>query len=88
MGHYPARRIANVAFGVASLHQTAQPLQAQAPSPGATRHSAALGLVRKLLGWIYRPSDRRLLDSLSDHMLRDMGIEPDRREHDRFWRWR
>jgi uncharacterized protein YjiS (DUF1127 family) len=48
-----------------------------------------VGLLRRLLGWTYRPSDRPLLDNLSDHMLRDIGIEPepDGRE-DRFWRWR
>jgi uncharacterized protein YjiS (DUF1127 family) len=38
------------------------------------------GLLRKLLGWTYRPSDRRLLGNLSDHLLRDIGIEPDGRE--------
>jgi uncharacterized protein YjiS (DUF1127 family) len=43
--------------------------------------------LRRLLGWTYRPSDRPLLDNLSDHMLRDIGIEPDGRE-DRFWRRR
>jgi uncharacterized protein YjiS (DUF1127 family) len=47
------------------------------------------GLLRKLLGWTYRSSDRRLLDNLSDHVLRDIGIEPDGREDEsnvRFWR--
>jgi len=41
----------------------------------------------RLLGWTYRPSDRLLLDNLSDHMLRDIGIEPDGQE-DRFCRRR
>jgi uncharacterized protein YjiS (DUF1127 family) len=48
-----------------------------------------LGLLRKLLGWIYRPDDGRLLDSFSDHMLRDIGIKPDGREDKSdvgFWR--
>ncbi|WP_191908439.1 hypothetical protein [Hypericibacter terrae] len=49
------------------------------------------GLLRKLLGWTYRPSDGRLPDKLSDHVLRDIGIEPDGREDEsnvRFWRRR
>jgi uncharacterized protein YjiS (DUF1127 family) len=44
-----------------------------------------------MLGWIRRPSDRPVLDNLSDHMLRDIGIEPDGREDEsniRSWRWR
>ena len=59
--------------------------------PGGARQSATLGLLRKMLGWTYRPSDRRLLDSLSDHVLRDIGIERDGREDEssvRFWRRR
>jgi|GEM_PF-5671251 len=88
MSWVSARRIANVALGVAPLHQTARALQARLPCPGATRQSAALGLLRKLLGWICRPSDRSRLENFSDYMLRDIGFEPDRREHDRFWRWR
>jgi uncharacterized protein YjiS (DUF1127 family) len=50
-----------------------------------------LGLLRKLLGWTYRADDGRLLDSFSDHMLRDIGIEPDGREGESdvgFWRRR
>ncbi|HEX6120583.1 MAG TPA: DUF1127 domain-containing protein [Dongiaceae bacterium] len=57
----------------------------------AARQSATLGILRKLLGWTYRPNDRRLLDNLSDHMLRDIGIEPDGREDEstvHFWRRR
>ena len=57
----------------------------------SARQPATPGLLRKLLGWTYRPSDRPLLDNLSDHMLRDMGIEPDGREDEsnvRFWRRR
>jgi len=91
MSRDPAKDTANVALGVASLHRKAQLLQARPPCPGAARQSATLGLLRKLLGWTYRPSDRPLLDNLSDHMLRDMGIEPDGREDEsnvRFWRRR
>ena len=87
MSRDPAKRTANVALGVASLHRKARLLQARPPCPGAARQSATLGLLRKLLGWTYRPSDR----PLSDHMLRDMGIEPDGREDEsnvRFWRRR
>jgi uncharacterized protein YjiS (DUF1127 family) len=62
-------------------------LQARPPCPGATRQSATPGLLCRLLGWTYRPSDRLLLDNLSDHMLRDIGIEPDGQE-DRFCRRR
>jgi len=62
-------------------------LQARPSCPGATRQSATLGLLRRLLGWTYRPSNRPLPDNLSDHMLRDIGIEPDGQE-DRFWRRR
>jgi len=50
-----------------------------------------LGLLRELLAWTLRPDDGRLLDNLSDHMLRDIGIEPDGREDEsnvRFWRRR
>jgi uncharacterized protein YjiS (DUF1127 family) len=91
MSRDPAKGTANVALGVALLHRKAQLLQARPPCPGAARQSATLGLLRKLLGWTYRPSDRPLLDNLSDHMLRDMGIEPDGREDEsnvRFWRRR
>lgn len=91
MSRDPAKRTANVALGVASLHRKAPLLQARPPCPGAARQSATLGLLRKLLGWTHRPSDRRLLDNLSDHMLRDIGIEPDGREDEsnvRFWRRR
>ena len=58
--------------------------------PGGARQPATLGLLRKMLGWTYRPSDRRVLDNLSDHMLRDIGIEPDGREDESnsFWRRR
>jgi uncharacterized protein YjiS (DUF1127 family) len=62
-------------------------LQARPPCPGAIRQSATLGLLCRLLGWTYRPSDRPLLDNLSDHMLRDIGFEPDGQE-DRFSRRR
>ena len=88
MSRDPAKRTGNVALGVASLHR-APLLQARPPCPGATGRSAMPGLLRKLLGWAYRPSDRRLLDYLSDHVLRDIGIEPDGRENEsnvRFWR--
>ena len=91
MNRDPAKRTANVAPGVASLHRKAPLFQARLPCPGGARRSATLGLLRKLLGWAYRPSDRRLLDSFSDHLLRDIGIEPDGREDEsnvRFWRWR
>ena len=87
----PAKGTANVALGAASLHRKAQLLQARPPCPGAARQSATLGLLRKLLGWTYRPSNRPLLDNLSDHVLRDMGIEPDGRKDEsnvRFWRRR
>ena len=85
-----AKRTENVALGVASLHRKA-PLQARPPCPETARQSAKPGLLRKLLGWANRPSDRHLLDDLSDHMLRDIGIEPDGREDEsnvRFWRRR
>ena len=91
MSRDPAKDTANVALGVASLHRKAQLLQVRPPCPGAARQSATLGLLRKLLGWTFRPSDRALRDNLSDHMLRDMGIEPDGREDEsnvRFWRRR
>jgi uncharacterized protein YjiS (DUF1127 family) len=87
MSRDPAKRAANVARGAASLHRKAALLQARPPCPGAARQSATLGLLRRLLGWTYRPSDRLLLDNLSDHVLRDIGIELDDRE-DRFWRRR
>jgi uncharacterized protein YjiS (DUF1127 family) len=86
-----AKRTANIALGVASLHRKAPLLQARPPCPGAARQSAALGVLRKLVGWTYHPSDRPLLDNLSDHMLRDIGIEPDGREDESnvcFWRRR
>jgi len=63
-------------------------MQARPPCACATRRSARLGFLRKLLGWTYRPSDRHLLDNFSDHMLRDIGIEPEGREDEsnvRFW---
>jgi uncharacterized protein YjiS (DUF1127 family) len=91
MSRDPAKRAAHVALGVASLHRKARLFQAQPPCPGAARRSAMLGLLRKLLGWIYRRRDRLLLDNLSDHMLRDIGIEPDGREDEcnvGFWRRR
>ena len=90
MSRDPAKRTANVARGVASLHRKAPLLQARPACPGAARQSATLGLLRRLLGWTYRPSDRPLLDNLSDHMLRDIGIEPDGREDESnsFWRRR
>ena len=50
-----------------------------------------LGLLRELLAWTHHPDDGRLLDKLSDHMLRDIGIEPDGRERESnvgFWRRR
>ena len=87
----PAKGTANVALEGASLHRKAPSLKARPPCPGGARQSATPGLLRKLLGWTYRPSDRHLLDNLSDHMLRDMGIEPDGREDEsnvRFWRRR
>ena len=87
MSRHPAKRPAKAALGVASLHRKAPLLQARPPCPGAARRSATLGLLRRLLGWTYRPSDRLLLDNLSDHVLRDIGIELDDRE-DRFWRRR
>ena len=85
----PAKPAANVALGMASPRPKAPLLQARPRCPGATRQSARPGLLRRLLGWTYRPSDRPLLDSLSDHVLRDIGIEPDGREGEsnvRFWR--
>ena len=66
-------------------------LQARPPCPGGARQSATLDLLRKMLGWTYRPSDRHVLDNLSDHMLRDIGIAPDGRGDEsniRFWRLR
>ena len=84
-----AKRTGNAALGMASPHRKVPLLQARPPCPGAARRSAMPGLLRKLLGWTYRPSDRRLLDYLSDHVLRDIGIEPDGREGEsnvRFWR--
>lgn len=87
----PAKRAANDALGVASLHREAQLPQARPPCPGVARQSATLGLLRKLLGWTCRPRDDRLPDNLSDHMLRDMGIEPNGREDESnvgFWRRR
>jgi uncharacterized protein YjiS (DUF1127 family) len=91
MSRDPAKRSENDALGVASLHRRAPLLQARPPCLGAARRSAMPGLLRKLLGWTYRPSDRRLLDNLSDHVLRDIGIEPDGRENEsnvRSWRRR
>ena len=91
MNRDPAKRAANVAPGMASLHRKAPLPQARLTCPGGARQSARLGLLRKLLGWAYRPNDRLLLDSLSDHVLRDIGIEPDGREDEsnvRFWRRR
>jgi len=91
MSRDPAKRTANVALGVASLHRKAPLLQARPPCPGAARQSATLRFLRKLLGWTYRPDDGRLLDNFSDHMLRDIGIKPDGREHEShvgFWRRR
>jgi uncharacterized protein YjiS (DUF1127 family) len=43
-----------------------------------------------MLRWTYGPSARPVLDNLSDHMLRDIGIEPDGRENESnsFWRRR
>jgi uncharacterized protein YjiS (DUF1127 family) len=84
MSRDPAKRTANVARGAASLRRKAPLLQARPACPGAARQSATRGLLRRLFGWTYRPSDRPLLDNLSDHMLRDIGIEPDGRE-DGFW---
>ena len=66
-------------------------LQVRPPCPGGARRSATLDLLRKMLGWTYRPSDRHALDNFSDHMLRDIGIAPDGREDEsniRFWRLR
>jgi len=66
-------------------------LEARPPCPGGARQSATLDLLRKMLGWTYRPSDRHVLDNFSDHMLRDIGIEPGGREDEsniRFWRLR
>ena len=91
MSRDPAKRTMNVAPGVASLRRKARLLQARPPCPGSARQSSILALLRKLLGWTYRPSDRPLLDSLSDHLLRDMGIEPDSQDDEgnvRFWRRR
>ena len=91
MSRDPAKGNENVAPGVASLHRKAPLLHARPPCPGAAGRSAMPGLLRKLLGWTYRPSEHRLLDNLSDHVLRDIGIEPDGREDQsnvRFWRRR
>ena len=91
MSRDPAKGTANVALGVASLHRKAQLLQGRPPCPGAARQSATLGLLRKLHGWTYLPNDRPLPDNLSDHMLRDLGIEPDGRGDESnvgFWRGR
>lgn len=74
-----------------SLHRKAPLLQARPPRPGGARQSAMPGLLRKMLGWTYRPTARPVLDNLSDHVLRDIGIEPDGREDEsniRFWRRR
>jgi len=85
----PAKHTANAALGMASLHRKAELAQARPPCPGAARQSATRGLLRKLLGWTTRRSDR-LPDNLSDHMLRDLGIEPDWEDESnvRFWRRR
>ena len=91
MSRDPAKRTADVALGVASLHRKARLPQARPACPGGARQSARLGLLRKLLGWVHRPSDRAILDNFSDHLLRDIGIEPDGREDEsnvRFWRRR
>ena len=58
--------------------------------PRGARQFATLGLLRKMLRWTYGPSARPVLDNLSDHMLRDIGIEPDGRENESnsFWRRR
>jgi uncharacterized protein YjiS (DUF1127 family) len=88
MSRDPAKRTEKVALGMAPPHRKAPLLQARPPCSGAAGRSAMPGLLRKLLGWTYRPSDRRLLDNFSDHMLRDIGIEPDGREDEsnvRFW---
>ena len=91
MNRDPAKRATNVAPGMASLQRKAPLLQVRPLCSGAARPPAALGLLRKLLGWAYPPSDRALLDTFSEHLLRDIGIEPDGREDEsnvRFWRRR
>jgi uncharacterized protein YjiS (DUF1127 family) len=91
MSRDPAKPTAPITPGMAPLHRKARLLQVLPPCPGAARQSAMLGLLRKLLGWTYRADDGRLLDSFSDHMLRDIGIEPDGREGESdvgFWRRR
>ena len=45
--------------------------------------------VDRILLWMERARQRRLLDALSDHMLKDMGLsrfEADREARKRFWR--
>ena len=88
MSRNPAKRTAKVAPGLVSFYRKAPLLQVLPPCPGAARQPAALGLLRKLLGWINRPSDRPLLDGFSDHLLRDIGIEPDGREDESNVRFR
>jgi len=88
MSRDPAKRTENVALGVASLHRNAPLLQARPPAP------APPGSLRC---WVFcascspGPFIRTTLDNLSDHMLRDIGIEPDGRERESnvgFWRRR
>jgi uncharacterized protein YjiS (DUF1127 family) len=48
------------------------------------------GVVVGLLAWICRPRRRLNLDSFSDHMLRDIGLDPEARKDSStgFWRRR
>lgn len=53
---------------------------------GAGPHSILLGFLR----WFCRPGGRLNLDCFSDHMLRDIGVDPKGREDSTtgFWRRR
>ena len=101
MSRDPAKRAANVAsWGVpmvvawvmAWLRRRTRLRQVPPPCAGDARQSATPGLLRKLLRWTHRRSGARPLpDNLSDHMLHDMGLAPDRRadkSHVGFWRGR
>lgn len=88
MNREPAKRAANVAPGMALPHRTAPLRQARPPCPDSARRSAKPGLLRRLLGWAYRPNDHSLLDTFSGHLLRDIGIEPDGREDESKVRFR
>jgi uncharacterized protein YjiS (DUF1127 family) len=72
-----------------SFHQKALLLKARATCPRVARHPSMPSFLCRLLAWICRPRGNLRLDAFSDHMLRDIGIDPDSRENSSgigFWR--